>query len=1315
MRRFSLLLFSLILALIAQRLLATSDAFLSYVLRDSLILTAIAVLIFAVNIITQPARLPSALRHTSSAGWILIVTGILCTAVAGLFFVLPVTGVFFEQLRPTLWSVGMLLLLLGALSRPRITYALPKARWQKNHLGDFELAPIELSPRRQELLRAKASSRAAAPTAEANHIFPRSEATPRFLTLYTEIGLLLIVLSVGALLRLWSIESLPAACLPAECETLLQLEELTAPTLFGDNRELLPMVQELFRQRMDDDLLALRLAGTLLSVLTLLGFYGFARRLATASGALAATALLALSPWHLWAIGEPNLAAPLFISVCGWLVLTAWAAQTARWPTLAGMGLGLMLPFLHEPRGAAALWVLIGLLLGAVMVPAATMVQRAQRLVLPLLVALAVASPWLASAPQSSVQIEPAQPLDDQVVVESGWSIQLEEMAATLFWRGDFGSAGPVLDGSLLGALMGALLLLSSGVLARTGLRPASIWLGLGLLIYIWAILQTSSSNAAALTNMASGETTSATASTSWAGLLLPLLPLLFAGAALTLDQLLIGFHMQWQRLILPGPATAVALLLLTIPALPAVQNLLDQTGSAGGSAQSRFDGALSQYLSTNLAQDPATYFVPMASLNSRSLKVMLGSQLDTFQNMGHLRGLDMTRDLLFPDTVNGAVYLVPAQEEQLVNLLQRAFPAGINEPIFDEQSGQPLVTAFRVDPATLTTSQGVRGFFFAGLDDGPIETANLVQESPTVQFDWTQGAPLAAPFAVRWEGALLAPEAGNYRFVLNAGPETQVELRLDQALMLDSTQGITDRTLPLGRGVYQITLRYTALQAPTPWALWWQPPTATAPVPIPASVLSTASLPVMGLLGTYSGGAQEGGFSPLQKDLLVGLDGELATADGRSVRWSGQLAAARAGEYMLAALTEGDVVIRVQGQTVVDKRAELQNEESINYAEGLIYLDTGWRDIEIEYVAANASSADQPGLRLFWQPPGSAPQLLPSTFLAPALAAVDNSARPLPLAPPLMDARLGDDHFALSVVPAFHNAQIVTPPTLLPPFDVAPTWQASNGCGNGAGQFNAPRGVAIDADSGRVYVADTLNARVVELNTDGAVARIFSDGQFQEPVDLEIQPGTDTVSATLLVLDAGAQQIFALSLDDVNTVTPRPLAATFYRPRGFDADAAGNLLVADTGGGRLLALNPDGQEITAFGGPESILGQGQPTDAMIVDEQYWAITAEDGRLWRLDSSANDNGSFTAQPRSDTLNGPRLAGLPDGRFFLSDPVGRTILFHAPNGEPRGRFPVSDQFARPVGIDAVLRNGQIELAVTDTNLCAVSLWQVGGLP
>lgn len=1320
MRRFSLLLFSLILALIAQRLLANADAFVSYILRDSLILTVVATLLFATNSQIAPLQLPFGAHRTSIPGWILVATGVLCAAAGGLLFVAPVNGVFFEQLRPTLWSVGLLLLLLGAVSRPRIVSVLPAVRWQKSNLGDFELVPLELSPRRQELMAQKANERTqiAATAVTASR---RAEDAPRFLALRTEIGLLLIVLAVGALVNLWVISSLPTSCLPVECERLLHLSEQPAAPFF-EAPSLLTLVQSQLIERLDDDLVALRLSVVIISTLSLLCFYLFARQLGTASGAVLATALLAVSPWHLWAMQQPDAFTTLFISLCGWLVMRSWWAETARWPTVAGIGLGIMLAFMNTSRGVTVLWVLVGLLLGALMAPAHAVRQRVLRVGLPLLVAVAVASPWLATGGADGVRIGEAQPLESQTAVDSNWTLQLQEIGAALFWRADFGPLGPALTGSILGTLVGALALLGVGVLARTLLRPTSIWLSIGLILYLWVTVQSAPSTASALTNELNASMPS-----GWAGALLPLLPLLFGGAALALDQLLVGFHIHWRRLVMPGAATALALLLLTIPALPTVRTLLDQAGSVGGAAQSRFDSALSQYLATNLAQDPALYFLPLASLESRTLKVMLGPQLEAARDAGQLRAMDLSSDPFFPagassgavEWPNGVVYLVPAQERPLIDLLAQSFPTGVSQPIYDEQSGEPVATALRVDASTLVNSQGLQGYYFPGLDDGPPATSSLVEQATALQFSWPQGAPLEAPFSVRWEGALLAPESGDYRFVFNAGPEAQLSLRLDHALVLDSTQGVFDRTLPLARGVYRIELRYTALEEPSPLALLWQPPAGAGGngdlEPVPQSVLRTVSLPVMGLWGAYAENAQTGAPAMLRKDLLVGLESSWSTSGG-SVRWSGQLAAARSGEYMLAALTEGEVTLRVQGQTVVDTRANPPDEESIGYLEGLIYLEAGWRDIEIEYVAATeAGAAEQPGLRLFWQPPGSNPELLPGGALASTLATLSNAAAPLPPAPPLMDARLGDDRFALSVVPAFRDAQFVTPPAALPFFEVAPIWQISNGCGNGENQLNAPRGVAIDFVSGRVYVADTLNARVVELEPHGALRRILSDGQFQEPVDLEIQQVRGADAPNLLVLDAGTQQIFTIGLGESSTATALPVTASFYRPRGFDVDAAGNLLVADTGGARLVLLNADGQEIASYGGPESIFGLGQPADAMIVGGRYWAVTAEDGRLWRMEGAANDSGSIAAQLRSDTLNGPHLAALPDGRFFLSDPTGRTISYHAPNGEPRARFPASEQFSRPVGIDAVIRDGLVQLAVTDTNLCTVSLWQVGSLP
>ena len=39
-----------------------------------------------------------------------------------------------------------------------------------------------------------------------------------------------------------------------------------------------------------------------------------------------------------------------------------------------------------------------------------------------------------------------------------------------------------------------------------------------------------------------------------------------------------------------------------------------------------------------------------------------------------------------------------------------------------------------------------------------------------------------------------------------------------------------------------------------------------------------------------------------------------------------------------------------------------------------------------------------------------------------------------------------------------------------------------------GSGEFAGPKGVALDPASGRIYVADTGNARVVRLAPDGTV-----------------------------------------------------------------------------------------------------------------------------------------------------------------------------------------------------------------------------------
>src|SRR5690606_31106431 len=112
-------------------------------------------------------------------------------------------------------------------------------------------------------------------------------------------------------------------------------------------------------------------------------------------------------------------------------------------------------------------------------------------------------------------------------------------------------------------------------------------------------------------------------------------------------------------------------------------------------------------------------------------------------------------------------------------------------------------------------------------------------------------------------------------------------------------------------------------------------------------------------------------------------------------------------------------------------------------------------------------------------------------------------------------------------------------------------------------------------------------------------------------------------------VLDAIAQQIFRLVPEGIagaeaGITSVLNLDTSFYRPRGFAVDPAGNLLVADTGGARVVMLGalqggesePNHYQVLAqYGGLETALGKGQPVDTLAPDNALWAITAEDGRL----------------------------------------------------------------------------------------------------
>ena len=100
-------------------------------------------------------------------------------------------------------------------------------------------------------------------------------------------------------------------------------------------------------------------------------------------------------------------------------------------------------------------------------------------------------------------------------------------------------------------------------------------------------------------------------------------------------------------------------------------------------------------------------------------------------------------------------------------------------------------------------------------------------------------------------------------------------------------------------------------------------------------------------------------------------------------------------------------------------------------------------------------------------------------------------------------------------------------------------------GTGSGRGQFNQPRGIAVNSGDGSIYVVDSSNGRVQSFDASGTFTGAW---------------GGPESSVTFEVTAEG------------------------MGPTGIDVSFDGLILVADTWNHRIVVLNRDGQVVREFG-----------------------------------------------------------------------------------------------------------------------------------
>ena len=1293
MRKLLWLALGLALAWYGFGLVAGGDVFATYRLRDGLIVALLGALLFAWNTNAfPPFPFSGGERQWPLWGRIFAGTGIVCGAAAAVLLGLWGGQGWAVYLGGSLWGVGALALMIGLFWPGRVEiYPTPAFRWRLDAAGNYVRYALD-DPSQ--------------PVGPAS--FLPSARHPLHLIL------VLLLLGVGVLLRVWRLTSLPPTCIDVECVLALRLVEGGWPQ--GFNAEAISLFALLTRALYDttgESIAALRWAAAILGTLALPAIYWAARAYMKPTGALLSLLVMALLPWAVWSsrVGSVWSATPLLLALVLGLAGRALQYPNHRWWGMTGVALALLLMQPIPLWGATVGWVVV-------MAGAAVWAQRQ----MPVQTAQSSRRAWINHAALMvgcalALGLPLALPLWRVSLLGASVEAGTNPFGPMSLVAGLLDSGGAPLDyfarNPLLPAWMAALALVGLATLlrwagpTRRG-QPRAAVVVAGMLLYGVALLLV-------IPPLVASGMTSATASTlltlpivSGAEAWLALLPFFVLAMGVAADQLLTTFDRAWSILLpMPRVVAAVVLVLVLVAGRETI-SLMGQLGRAGGSGQNETEVAMGQYLARCLrgeaGDDPCnqqgagapTFYVPAAAVNHPATRLLLGAALES----GRVRPFDPSRDLLPSTTPTGDLfYLVGLENQPVIDLLRQLYPTAQLHAEPTDVVGPTLFLVIQIPLADVLNHQGLAGRYFAGSEAvaNPVETR---MDGP-LRFAWSSNPPLQGPFNVVWEGSLLVPNPGTYFFALESnasGPDAPViSLQLDGNLILDSSLGLVERAELLAQGAYQVTLRYRATGEASDWALRWTPPGA-APQEVARAQLYSPALPNIGLIGTYFAGSNwDGPILSTRKDMILGAPVDLPAP--YSIHWTGKLAAARAGEYFFAVTATGPVTLLIDGRETLFHTPSTNLTEGPGFSQASIYLEQGWHTIDLRYAPATQSD-----LRVLWQPPGSGPLLLASRYLLPTQAPITMSDIPLPPAPELVDVRLGNDRFALSANLQPYQPIRNLPPVNLPLLVSEPLWTLAAGCGAGAQQFASPRGAAMDGQNGRIYVADTANRRVVELAmADGSLVTTYSLPEFQEPVDVAVAP-----NGALLVLDATVQNIFRIDRATGESAA-MALGTGFYHPRGFTVDGAGNIAVADTGGARVAVLDSAGSFLTQFGGLESGLGQGQPTDVLAVGDQLWAIAADHGRLWQLDSL----GSLAVTDRASTVTGPQLAALPDGSgFFMSDPVRRTVLYFAPSGQPIGQLGYPELFINPTGVAATVGpEGFVHLVVADSAACSVSLWRL----